>query len=156
MIMTDAVINDARNDKDARIKTQEDFFNKIFTSHFIARVRKGCVGFYCERELETEHNWNILTPHSYDRYVVSFLFSRAAQPEAEGPLCWMLAFFTASYQHLLWTPNSIGIPEGPLGQVRLSQPHHGCLELYWHSTGSSNSTELYNRSTPTRSLKSNV
>ena len=44
------------------IKTQEDFFNKIFTSHFIARVWKGCVGFYCERELETEHNWNILTP----------------------------------------------------------------------------------------------
>ena len=43
-------------------KTQEDFFNKIFTSHFIARVRKGCMGFYCERELETEHNWNILTP----------------------------------------------------------------------------------------------
>ena len=37
------------------IKTQEDFFNKIFTSYFIARVRKGCVGFYCERELETEH-----------------------------------------------------------------------------------------------------
>ena len=35
---------------------------KIFTSHFIARVRKGCVGFYCERELETEHNWSILTP----------------------------------------------------------------------------------------------
>ena len=48
---------------DAMIKTQEDFFIKIFTSHFIARVRKGCVGFYCERELEIEHNWNILTPN---------------------------------------------------------------------------------------------
>ena len=35
--------------------TQEVFFNKIFTFHFIARVRKGCVGFYCERVLETEH-----------------------------------------------------------------------------------------------------
>ena len=23
---------------------------------------KGCVGFYCERELEIEHNCNILTP----------------------------------------------------------------------------------------------
>ena len=36
------------NNKDARVKTQErrktqeDFFRKIFTSHFIARVRKGC------------------------------------------------------------------------------------------------------------------
>ena len=29
----------------------------------------------CERELETEHNWNILTPLSYGRNVVSFLFS---------------------------------------------------------------------------------
>ena len=36
--------------------------------------------------------------------VVSFSFSRAAQPEALGPLCWVMAFFTASYQHLLWTP----------------------------------------------------
>ena len=27
-----------------------------------------------------------------------------AQPEPWGPLCWVLAFFTASYQHLLWTP----------------------------------------------------
>ena len=37
---------------DARRKTQEDFFTIIFTSHFICKVRKGCVGFYCERELE--------------------------------------------------------------------------------------------------------
>ena len=36
-------------------KTQEDFFNKIYTSHFIARVPKGCSRFACERELETEH-----------------------------------------------------------------------------------------------------
>ena len=49
---------DRRNDKDALRKPSL----KIFTSHFIARVRKGCVGFYWERELETEHNWNILTP----------------------------------------------------------------------------------------------
>ena len=25
-----------------------------------------------------------------------------------GPLCWVLAFFTASYQHLLWTPTHQG------------------------------------------------
>ena len=37
------------------IKTQEDFFNKIYTSHFIARVQKGCSRFACERELEIEH-----------------------------------------------------------------------------------------------------
>ena len=36
--------------------------------------------------------------------IVSFLFSWCW-----GPLCWVLAFFTASYQHLLWTP----IHQGP-------------------------------------------
>ena len=36
-----------------------------------------------------------------------------AQPEALGPLCCVMAFFTASYQQILWSPNSIGVPEGP-------------------------------------------
>ena len=35
----------------------------------------------------------------------------------------MLVFFTASYQQLFWIPNSIGVPEGPLGRVWLSLPH---------------------------------
>ena len=35
-IHTDAMINDAR-----RINTLEDFFIKIFTSHFICKVSKG-------------------------------------------------------------------------------------------------------------------
>ena len=39
-----------------------------------------------------------------------------------GPLCWVLAFFTASYQQLLWSPNSTGVSEGPLGRVWLSLP----------------------------------
>ena len=40
-IHTDAMITDARI-KDAGRKTQKDVFRKIFTSPFIARVRKGC------------------------------------------------------------------------------------------------------------------
>ena len=36
--------------------------------------RKGCVGFYCERELEIEHNCNILTPKLMAVSVVSFSF----------------------------------------------------------------------------------
>ena len=55
-------------------KTQEDFFTNIFTSHFIARVRKGCSRVACERVLETEHKLRILTSTTYDRHVVSFLF----------------------------------------------------------------------------------
>ena len=104
------------------IKTQKGFLYKIFASHFSARVRKGCVGFYCERELEIEHNCNILTPKLM---AVNGVSSRSsdAQPEPWGPLCWVLAFFTASYQHLLWTPDSIGVSEDPFGRVWLSLPH---------------------------------
>ena len=37
-------------------------------------------------------------------------------------LCWMLAFFTASFQQLLWTPTHQG-PEGPFGLTWLSLQH---------------------------------
>ena len=57
------------------IKTQEDFFINICTSHFIVRFEKGYSGFGCERGLETEHNCNILTPTLMAVNVVSFLFS---------------------------------------------------------------------------------
>ena len=40
-----------------------------------------------------------------------------------GPLCWVLAFFTASYQQRLWSPNYIGVPKAPLSRVWLSLPH---------------------------------
>ena len=74
-------------------------------------------------------------------------------------LCWMMAFFTASYQQLLWSPNSIGVPEGPFSRVWLSLPH-----LVYNSVRSltitSVLTELYNSPTPTqsptRSLESHV
>ena len=123
----------------------------IFTSHFIARVRKGCVGFYCERELEIEQKLQYFDPHCYDRQLCVFLVLLMLNR-------WVLAFFTASYQQLLWSPNSIGGPEGPLGRVWLSLPHlvYNSVWSLWNS----NSTELYNSSTstrsPTRSLKSHV
>ena len=46
---------------------------------------KGYSRFACERELETERNCNILTPTLMAVSVVSFSFSRAAQPEAQRP-----------------------------------------------------------------------
>ena len=83
-IHTDAMIN-RRNDKDAG-----RLLYRIFTSHFIARVRKGCVGFYCERELETKHNWNVLTPRLWS----SALCLHGCSTGAWSPLCWVLAFLT--------------------------------------------------------------
>ena len=93
------------------------------TSHFITRVRKGYSRFAWERELETEHKLQYFDPHSYGRQRCVFLILLMLNRRPWGPLCWVLAFFTASYQHFLWSPNSIGVPEGPFGQVWLSLPH---------------------------------
>ena len=49
--------NSQRHNDKGRAKTSL----KIYTTHFIVRVRKGYSRFYCERELETEQNSNILT-----------------------------------------------------------------------------------------------
>ena len=130
------------------IKTQEDFFIKIFTSHFIARVRKGCSRFACERELEIEHYWNILTPYSYGCHIVSFLFSWCS---TGGLGAHSAGWPATSYQQLLRSPNSIGVPKGPLGRVWL--PYHilsptasdlqlNCLLF--------NSSALYYLQTPTQ------
>ena len=50
-----------------------------------------------------------------------------------GVHCWMLAFFMASYQHLLWTPNSIGGFRGPLRSGVAFPTTSGlyCLEFCW-------------------------
>ena len=97
---------------DTIIKTQKDFFRKICTTHFIVRVRKGYSRFACERELETEQNWNILTPTFMAVNVVSFSFSRAAQPESQGPNS-LLAFSTTLLSATSLDPNSSGAPRVP-------------------------------------------
>ena len=66
-----------QNHIDAIIKTTSDtVLRKIYLSLYSK--------FVCERELETEQNCNILTPTPMTISVVSFSFSRAAQPEARG------------------------------------------------------------------------
>ena len=64
-------------------------------------------------------NFNILTSTLMAVNVMSFSFSRCS---TGGPLCWVLAFFTASYRHFLWSSHSIGVPEGPVSRVWLSLP----------------------------------
>ena len=82
------------------------------------------MGFYCERVPETEDKLQYWDPHSYGRQRCVFLVLQMLNRRPSGPaLCWMMAFFTVSYQQILWSLNSIGVPEGPLGQVWLSLPH---------------------------------
>ena len=129
---------------------------QIYTSHFIARVRKGCVGFYSERELEIEHNCDILTPQTYGRqhcvFLVLLMLYRSPGVHSAG--CWLSLLHLIS---IFSGPQFIRASRGPLRPgVAFLTTSRRQLRLIFNSTGSSNSTELYNRSTPTRSLKSNV
>ena len=109
------------------------------------------VRFVCEREFETEQNCNILTPTLMAVSVVSFSFSRAAQPEAQEPssllddgflycilsatsldpnsiggpfgLVWLFLSHLVSYFNSSRAPTLQGGPEIPFGQVWLSLPH---------------------------------
>ena len=82
--------------------------------------------------------------------VVSFSFSRAAQPEAQGPSSLLDdGFLYCILSPTFLDPNSSGGPEGPFGLVWLSLPHlisnSNCNCL------TSVLTELYNSSMPTQS-----
>ena len=127
----------------------QDFFNKICTSHFIVRVRKSYSRFYGERELETEQNCNILTPTLMAVSVVSFSFSRAAQPETQRPTQLGDGFLYCILSATSLDPNSSG-PQGPpppgfsTTSCLLTRLMSNCL--------TSVLTELYNSSTSTQSL----
>ena len=99
------------------IKTQEDFFNKNIPLTLFVRVRKCCVGFYCERVLETEHNCNILSPTLMAVNVVSFSFSWCSTggPGVHSAGCWL------SLLHLI---SNFSGPQTPSGFPRA--PSVGC------------------------------
>ena len=107
------------------IKTQEDFFIKIFISHFICKGTKCYSKFACERELETEHNWNILTPKLWPSALClsrsTCLLNRSPGVHSAG--CW-LSFL-------------------PLVHLPLQLYSNVCTLL-------SNSSALYYLQTPTR------
>ena len=146
-IHTDAMITDARI-KDAGRKTpewrtHEDFFRKIFTSHFIARVRKGCWRVACERMLETEHKLHILTPLLWPSHCV-FLVLLDAQPEVLGStpsgLFWGppqsgVAFPTTSGLYCLEVCWQLlrGFPRSP--SVGCGLPYHISSLTLWESAG---------------------
>ena len=116
-------------------------------------------GFTVSRSWKPNINCNILTPLLWPSALCLSRSEALLNRRPWGPaLCWMMAFFTASYQQLLWAPTQSGAPS-PFGLVWLSLPH-----LVYNSvrslTGTSILTELYNSSTPaespTRSLKWHV
>ena len=131
-----------------------------FTSLFIARVRKGCSRFACERVLETEHKLHILTPLLWSSRCV-FLVLLMFNQRPKGPL------LDAGFLYGILSASSLD-PKLHWGFQAPSAwcgfPYHISSLTLWNSTGNcfglSNSTELNNNSMPTRSptgsLKSNV
>ena len=124
---------------DTMIKTQEDFFIKIYTSHFIARVRKGCSRFACERELETEHNWNILTPKLWPS---ALCLSRSPgllnrSPGVHSAGCWF------SLLHLV-SPSPTLLPCPPSVQfVGLILPSNSHTVIWTHLHASEISSDIW-------------
>ena len=100
------------------IKTQEDFFNKIFTSHFIARVQKGllkvCVWVGAGDRTKTVIFW---PPTLMAINVVSFSFSWCSTggPGVHCAGCWL------SLLHLI---SNFSGPQNPSGFPRA--PTAGC------------------------------
>ena len=131
--------NDTTTKTDAWRKTPEDFFNNILPITLFVRFEKGYSRFACERVLETEHKLHILTP-----------------------LLWPSRCVFLVLLMLGSTPSGGGGPRSP--SVGCGLPYHIWSLAVWNSTGhcfgTPNSTQLYNNSTPTRSLtgslKSNV
>ena len=112
-------------------------------------------------ELEIEQKLQYFAPHSYGRQRCVFLVLLMFNRRSRGPLCLVMAFFTASYQHLLRTTTHQG-PKAPSAWYGF--PYHNSAptgtrtELNCHLT--SVLTELYNSSmltrSPTWSLKAHV
>ena len=102
------------------IKTQEDFFNKIFTSHFIARVWKGYSRFACEKELETKQKLQYFDPHSYGCQRCVFLVPHMLnqRPRAHSAEWWL------SLLHLI---SNFSGPQTPSGFPRAPSAGRGFL-----------------------------
>ena len=131
-------------------RRKEDFFNQIYLPlSLLQGFEKVVWGFTvrgCWRPNITEIFW----PQTYGRHVVSFLFFWCSTG-ALGSTLLGADFLYCILSASSLDPNSSG-PQALSAWCGF--PYH--ISLHWNSTGSSNSTELYNRSTPTRSLKSNV
>ena len=134
-------------------QTQEDFFNKIFVPlTLFVRFESVVQGLRVRGCWRSNRNFNILTSTLMTVNVVSFSFLDT-QLEALGSTLLGAGLLYCFLSVSSLDPNSSGL-QAPFCLVWLSLPHLTPLELELNWL--SNSTQLYNRSTPTRSLKSNV
>ena len=108
------------------------------------------------RELETEQNCNILTPHSHGRQRCVVLFLQGCS--TGGPGAQLSAGWWLSLLHLItnWSQKLHRVSRGPLWP-RVAFHITSCLRRLWSPTvWFPVLTELYNCSTPTQSLEWHV
>ena len=116
------ILDTYRRNDNRRKKTS---LTNILTSHFIRKGTKGYSKFACERELETEHNLNILTSKLWSSALCLYR-SQGLLNRSPG-VCWVLIFLTTS------RPTHLQLYSTVLN----------CLLLF-------NSSALYYLQTPTR------
>ena len=136
---------------------------KIYTSHLIAGVRKGVTqGLRVRGSWRSNRNFNTLTPNLWPSTLCLSrsprLLNQSPSAYSAGwwlPLLHLISIF--SWPQFIRAPSPKPLRPGvafpTTSPLQLSATR---TQLLCNSTGSSNSTELYTRSTPTRSLKLNV
>ena len=109
----------------------------------LERVRKGYSRFYCERELVTEQNCNLLTPTLMAISVVSFSFSRAAHGGQGASLsgCWLPLPHLVSNSSDLQLTDFLASPS----YIIVQSPTQS-LEWYVWSSSSGNNCHAVHRS----------
>ena len=107
---------------DTIIKTQEDFFINICTSHFIVRVRKGLLKVFMWEGVGDRTETAIFWPPLLWPSTLCLSRSPDAHPEAQRPTLLGDGFLYCILSASSLDPNSSG-PQGPFGLMWLSLPH---------------------------------
>ena len=96
------------------------------------------VRFACERVLETEHKLHILTSTTYDRHVVSFLFSWMLNLRSWGPL------LDAGFLYCILSASSLDPSSSGLRapSAWCGFPYHISSLTLWKSAGNCFGTQL--------------
>ena len=122
------------HDKDGR-KTSLTTYLPLTLLQGFERVVQG---FACEWVLRPNINFIFWPPLLITVTLCLSCFLRCST-RGLGVHCWMLAFFTPSYQHLLWTPVHQGFPRTP--SVGCGFPYHIWSLTLWKSAGNCSGTQ---------------
>ena len=128
-------------------QTSEDFFNKICTSHFIVRVRKGLLKVCVWEGVGDRTELHYFDPHSYGRQRCVFLVLQSCS--TGGPGAHSAGFLYHILSATSLDPNSSGAPRAPSAWCGF--PYHTRLLLLQLQLQLIRDPELYNSSTRTQS-----